>query len=68
MITTQNIRMAIANRLWINVDKSNYLLFSTGKKQNKLRLNMNKEVLQETASTKYLAVIMDNKLTWKDQY
>ena len=42
------------------------LTFSTGKKQNKLRLNMNNEVLQETASTKYLAVTMDNKLTRKD--
>ena len=49
----------LANRLSINVDKSNYLLFSTGKKQNKLRLHMNKEVSQETASTKYLGIIID---------
>ena len=41
----------VANRLSINVDKSNHVLFSTGKIQNKLRLDMNREVLQKTAST-----------------
>ena len=47
----------------INVDKFNYLIFSTGKKQ-KLRLTVNDETLLEKEFTKYLGVVIDNKLTW----
>ena len=53
----------ITNRLTINVIKSNYLIFSTGKKK-KLRLTINNETLLEKEFTKYLGVVIDNKLTW----
>ena len=53
------------NKFTLNVDKSNYLIFSTGKKK-KLNLTMNNEILQEKEHTKYLGVILDNKLTWKN--
>ena len=52
------------NKLTLNVDKSNYLIFTTGNKKQ-LNLTMNKEILQEKECTKYLGVILDNKLTWK---
>ena len=51
------------NKLTLNVDKSIYLIFFTGKKK-KLNLNMNNEILQEKEHTKYLGVILDN--TWKN--
>ena len=53
----------ITNRRTINVDKSNYQIFSTGKKQ-KLTLAMNNEILREKEFTKYLSVVINNKLTW----
>ena len=53
------------NKLTLNVDKSNYIIFSTRKKL-KLYLMLNNEILQEKGHTKYLGVIIDNKLTWKN--
>ena len=55
----------VTNRLAINIDKSNYLIFSTGKKK-KLSLIMNNEILLEKQFTKYISVVIDNKLTWKE--
>ena len=55
----------VTNRLTINVDKSNCLISSTGKKK-KLSLIMNNKILLEKQLTKYLGVV-DNKLTWKER-
>ena len=53
------------NKLTLNVDKSNYLIFSTWRRK-KLHLTMNNEILQEKEYTRYLGVILDNNLTWKN--
>ena len=42
----QEKRKISTSKLTLNVDKSNYLIFSTGKKK-KLNLTMNNEILQE---------------------
>ena len=54
-----------ANRLSLNVDKSKLLSFSLCQKNN-LTLSMNNEIITETKVAKYLGVIIDNKLIWKD--
>ena len=55
------------NKLTLNVDKSNYLIFTTGKNM-KFNLTLNNEILQEKDHTKYLGVIIDNNLTWKNHF
>ena len=49
------------NKLALNVDKSNYLIFTTGKNM-KFHLTLNNEILQEKDHKKYLGVIIDNNL------
>ena len=58
----------IANKLTLNVDKSNFLYFHTAKKKKpSFKLKMKNEPLIEKEYTKYLGVLIDNKLTWKFQ-
>ena len=56
----------IANKLSLNVQKSNVLTFRTKNMDNKqiLNLNINGEILEEKVFAKYLGVIFDNKLLW----
>ena len=55
----------VTNRLSLNVDKSNYIIFSLKNKRDKLSITMNNEHIQEKESTKYLGVILDRKMNWK---
>ena len=55
----------ITNRLSLNVDKSNYLIFSLHNKRDKYNITMNNDKLQEKDYTKYLDIIIDRKLNWK---
>ena len=55
----------ITNRLSLNVDKSNYLIFSLHNKRDKYNITMNNDKLQEKDYTKYLGIIIDRKLNWK---
>ena len=54
----------VTNRLSLNVDKSNYIIFSLKNKRDKLSITMNNEHIQEKESTKYLGVILDRKMNW----
>ena len=56
-----------ANKLSLNVDKSKLLYFSTFKSCYKLNLTINNETLKESNFTKYLGVLIDNKLLWTEQ-
>ena len=53
----------IANRLTLNVDKSNIVLFQN-KSKLKLDISLNGEKLKQTAFVKYLGVLIDERLSW----
>ena len=53
-----------SNKLSLNVAKSNFLSFSFIK-HTTIKLNINSIPLIEKQNTKYLGVIIDNKLDWK---
>ena len=55
-----------ANKLSLNVKKSNFLHFHHGKKEKKkINIEINKIPVEEKQMTKYLGTFIDNKLTWK---
>jgi hypothetical protein len=60
-----------ANKLSLNVSKSKLLVFSNQKHDNvnvdTLKLTLNGETLKEVNFAKYLGVLIDNKLSWKNQ-
>ena len=55
-----------ANKLSLNVKKSNFLHFHHGRcKKPSLKLKLNGTDVEEKTVTKYLGVLIDNKLSWK---
>ena len=55
-----------ANKLSLNVGKSNFLHFHHGKSRKEiLNIMIDDTEVKEKESTKYLGVMMDNKLNWK---
>ena len=55
-----------ANKLSLNVKKSNFLHFHYGKcKKPTINLELNETKVDEKVVTKYLGVLIDNKLNWK---
>ena len=60
----------IANKLSVNIDKTCYSIFSPKRNHScpmKLTLKIGNNMLKESNSNKYLGVIIDDKLNWKDQ-
>ena len=55
-----------ANKLSLNVRKTHYMVFSNKRSPAKIDLMIDNERIGETCKTKFLWVIIDNKLTWKD--
>ena len=55
------------NRLSLNVKKTHFMMF-TNKRYSiaKIEIKIDNEPIEETTKTKFLGVIIDNKLTWKD--
>ena len=56
-----------ANRLSLNVSKTEFIIFKPPKKplKNRITLRLNGKVLHESKKIKYLGLILDDKLTWK---
>lgn len=56
-----------ANKLSLNVSKSNMILFKKNrtKTNQKLTIKIMDEEIKEKEYTKYLGILIDNKLTWK---
>ena len=53
------------NRLSLNINKTNFLVFSLKKKQmSNLKLNIHNQNIQKVNATKFLGVIIDDKLSW----
>ena len=55
----------MANKLSLNVSKSNFLLISSRKDNRSINIKINDKYLKQENYTKYLGVIIDNKLNWK---
>ena len=54
-----------ANKLSLNISKTNYILFSNTEKQNKLpELKLADQVISKVACVKFLGVHIDEKLKW----
>ena len=59
-----------ANKLSINVKKSNYIIFKTSQNRQKLDLHfsINDTNIDRVTETLFLGVIIDDCLTWKPLY
>lgn len=57
-----------ANKLSLNVKKTNYVLFHPPQKKiaHPITLSINGKIIKEVKSIKYLGVLMDSHLNWKD--
>ena len=57
-----------ANRLSLNVNKTNFMLFNRNNKINTsdLNININGNKINEVNKVKFLGVILDNQVSWKD--
>ena len=54
------------NKLSLNVDKANFILFGNRKNIDNVCISMNNSIITRVRATKLLGVIIDEKLTWKD--
>jgi hypothetical protein len=57
-----------ANKLSLNIEKSNFVIFHPPQKKISYPINLkiNNKILEEKTSIKYLGVIIDSHLNWKD--
>ena len=57
-----------ANRLSLNVDKSNFVIFHAPQKKitNEIKLYINDKELKRSFCIKYLGILIDSHLNWKD--
>ena len=59
-----------ANKLTVNCQKTNFTIFSPRKKQTNFRffdsITVDNNVIHKTTSTKYLGIIIDEQMTWKE--
>ena len=54
-----------ANKLSLNLQKTNYMLFSNSITQLPNQVIFSETVIKEVKSTKFLGITIDNKLSWK---
>jgi len=57
------------NKLSLNVSKTHYIIFSSKKRQpsfESVRLTINNIVIDRVSSTRFLGVLMDEKLNWHE--
>ena len=52
------------NKLSVNFSKSNYIIFTNKKNKYNYTITMDGNILDRTVDTKYLGVILDQKLKW----
>ena len=57
-----------ANRLSLNVSKTEFLVFRPPKKSlpNRIVLTLNRTKIYESTKIKYLGLILDARLSWKE--
>ena len=54
------------NKLSLNIDKTNYMIFTNKHGSMDIQLNINNINIQRVYYTKFLGVFIDHKLTWKE--
>ena len=54
------------NKLSINLQKTNYITFSTNNSDSTIQIAINGSNIEKVNSTKYLGVYIDHHLNWKD--
>ena len=54
------------NKLSLNISKSHFIIFSCKKVVTPITLFMKQAVLSQVKNTKFLGVIIDNRLSWKE--
>ena len=54
-----------ANKLVINLKKTHLMLFTNNKRPQEITLNIDGNMITEKSESKFLGVIVDNKLTWQ---
>ena len=64
-LVTLNTWFAI-NKLSLNVAKTNFMVFGNLKFSSKFNISINNHEIDRVYSTKFLGVIIDHKLNWKD--
>ena len=59
--------MMNVNRLSLNIDKTNYIIFHPDNKPMKqhITIKINKKAIKEKECIKYLVVLIDSTLSWK---
>ena len=55
------------NKLSLNLDKTNYILFQNRPPDNSLNLHINNVNVPQVQSTKFLGIIIDEQINWKPQ-
>ena len=55
-----------ANRLSLNLTKTHYMVFNGGKKSGNTEIIINNNNIDRVDSTKFLGVLIDQKLTWNE--
>jgi len=74
MITTINEELSkvyewlVTNKLSLNVDKTNFILFSTNRRQHLINqdVTIKGTKIKQVTSTKFLGVVIDSKLKWSE--
>ena len=56
------------NQLTLNIKETNFIIFKSNKKRLRrdLRLTLNGTVLQRVEDSKFLGIVIDQHLTWKN--
>ena len=59
------LKWLAANKLIINLDKTELMLFTNKNRPESISINVRDHTIKEVTETKFLGVIIDNKLCWK---
>ena len=59
------VKWLTANKLLINLAKTQSMIFSFKRGNPKFTVNLNNIIIEEQQTTTFLGVLIDNKFTWK---
>ena len=62
---TKVYKWLLDNKLFLNYNKSTYLIFTNKKIHHKFNIKVKQNEIKESTFTKYLGITIDNKLNWK---
>jgi hypothetical protein len=54
------------NKLSLNINKSHYMIITNKTYSSHVDLKINDNVIEKVSNTKFLGIIIDNKLSWKE--